>query len=249
MAAAGGGGRGGGGRGGAAPAANVDTSLAGARARRRAATEADQGGGEENFFGPGGTAVLPGSYNVTLIVEGQRYTKPVQVSLDPRSEMTTVQLQAQYTASMAAQAEVDRVNRVIASVDDLARQMTALQANLRAVDSASAPANRRQVLTEVGAALADLKQFRDSVLARPVAGLGYRQYPRLREEAQSVQGMIARPMMQPTAGELLRTSEIKSENDGAQTRMDVIVQTRVAKINQMLAGSPHLITPPARIVP
>lgn len=240
---------GGGGRGGAAPAANADTSLAGARARRRAAAEADQGGGEENFFGPGGTAVLPGSYNVTLIVEGQRYSKPVQVSLDPRSDMTPVQLQAQYTASVAAQAEVDRVNRVIASVDDLARQMTALQANLRVVDSASAPANRRSVLTEVAAALADLKQFRDSVLVRPLPGLGYRQYPRLREEAQSVQGMIARPMMQPTAGELLRTSELKAENDGAQTRMDVIVQTRVAKINQLLSGSPHLITPPARIVP
>ena len=64
-----------------------------------------------------------------------------------------------------------------------------------------------------------------------------------------MQGMIARPMMQPTAGELLRTGEIRSENDAAQTRLDVIVQTKVMKINQLLAGSPHVITPPARIVP
>jgi hypothetical protein len=37
-------------------------------------------------------------------------------------------------------------------------------------------------LTEIDGALRDLRQFRDSVLARPVGGLGYRQYPRLREE-------------------------------------------------------------------
>jgi photosystem II stability/assembly factor-like uncharacterized protein len=254
MDAGSGGGRGGrgGGRGGAAAGgAAGDTSLAALRARRRAAAEqADDGGGEENFFGPGGIAVLPGTYQVTLVVEGQRYTKPVTVSLDPRSDQTAASLNAQYTAAVAAQAEVDRVNRTITALDDLSRQLTALQANLRAVqDTAAGPANRRQVLTEVAGALADLKVFRDSVLARPINGLGYRQYPRLREEAQSVQGMIARPMMGPTAGELLRTGEIKTENDAAQTRLDGIVQNRVLKINEMLKGSSHIITPPPRIIP
>jgi hypothetical protein len=194
--------------------------------------------------------VLPGTYNVTLIVEGQRYTKPVQVSIDPRSEMTTAMLNAQYTASLASQAEVDRVNRVIGALDDLTRQLTALQGNLRAAPAGAAPANRDQALTEIGAAIGDLRHFRDSVLARPLPGLGYRQYPRLREEAQSVAGMISRPMIGgPTAGELLRSGEIKTENDGAQTRLDGIVQNRIAKINQLLSGSPHVITPPARIVP
>jgi hypothetical protein len=62
--------------------------------------------------------------------------------------------------------------------------------------------------------------------------------------------MISRPMIGgPTAGELLRSGEIKTENDGAQTRLDGIVQNRIAKINQLLSGSPHVITPPARIVP
>jgi hypothetical protein len=142
------------------------------------------------------------------------------------------------------------VNRVIGAVDDLVRQMTALQTNLRAAAAGAAPQNRDQALTEIGSALGDLRHFRDSVLARPVNGLGYRQYPRLREEAQSVAGMIARPMLGgPTAGELQRSGELKGENDAAQTRLDGIVQTRVMRINQLLAGSPHLIAPPARIVP
>ena len=79
---------------------------------------------------------------------------------------------------------------------------------------------------------------------RPVAGLGYRQYPRLREEVQTVTGMISRPMMAPTAGELLRSGELRTESEEANTRFDTIMQTRVAKINDLLKGSPHVITPP-----
>jgi hypothetical protein len=88
------------------------------------------------------------------------------------------------------------------------------------------------------------------VLARPLAGLGYRQYPRLREEVQTVSGMVSRPMMPPTAGELLRMGELKVEADQAQARLDGIIQNRVSKINQQLASTPHVITAqPRPIIP
>jgi hypothetical protein len=99
------------------------------------------------------------------------------------------------------------------------------------------------VLADVDSAVRDLRHFRDSVLARPIPGLGYRQYPRLREEVQSVSNMVWRPMMPPTAGEMLRLGELKTETDEAQTRLDSIISGRVAKINQALAGTPHVITP------
>jgi hypothetical protein len=60
--------------------------------------------------------------------------------------------------------------------------------------------------------------------------------------------MVSRPMMPPTEGELLRLSELRVEADQAQARLDGIVQTRIAKINQTLAGTPHVITPPARVI-
>jgi hypothetical protein len=99
------------------------------------------------------------------------------------------------------------------------------------------------VLADVDSALKDLRRFRDSVLARPLAGLGYRQYPRLREEVQSVSNMVSRAMMPPTAGEMLRLGELRTETDQAQARLDAILSSRVAKINQSLAGTPHVITP------
>jgi hypothetical protein len=247
----GGGGRGGG-RGGVAGGGEPDTSLAALRARRRAILrDPDQAGAGVFTPSPGGIAALPGTYTVNLIVEGRTYSKPVQVTLDPRSDMTAQQLQAQYSAAVAANDILERVNRVIATVDNLTQQLTALQATLRGAprDSGNSGANRARALTEVDSALRDLRHFRDSVLARPIAGLGYRQYPRLREEAQNVAGLVGRGLMPPTAGELLRSTELRSEADQAQMRLDGIVNTRVSRINQLLAGSPHVITPPPRIVP
>ena len=241
-----GGGRGGAGAGtAAASGAPPDTSLAAVRARRRAAAD-DPGPSEFEGFGPAGAPfVLPGVYTATLTVEGKKYSTNVTVQLDPRSEMTTAQLVAQHDAARRMDDVASRVNRVITNIDDVSRQMTALQVTLRAASRDSSARNTTQALAEIDGAIKDLKHFRDSVLTRPVAGLGYRQYPRLREEVQTVSGMISRPMMAPTAGELLRSGELRTESDEASARFDSIMQTRVAKINDLLKGSPHVIVPPA----
>ena len=248
---AGGGGGRGGAAAGAAPRARADTSLAALRAERRAADErATVGGGddEESFFrGPAGTAVVPGTYQVTLIVGGKRYTKPVTVRIDPRIEMTPAQVTAQYEASVTLDRLGQRVNRVIADADDILTQLNNLQSTRRR--SPRGP-NTPAVLAQVDSTIKDLRHFRDSVLARPLAGLGYRQYPRLREEVQSVSGSVSRTQWPVTAGEALRSKELGDETDGAQGRLDQIISVRVGKINSMLAGTEHVIAPmPRGVVP
>jgi len=196
-------------------------------------------------------------YSVALSVGGRQFTKTVQVETDPRSDMTPAQIVAQHDAAIQMRDLTTRVNAVITTTDDIVRQLTALQDQLRRApratsdggsrDGAGATASpdsaQRRVLADVDSTLKDLRHFRDSVLARPLQGLGYRQYPRLREEVQTVSGMIWRPMMPPTAGELLRLGELKSEADQAQARLDAIITGRVGRINQALAGTPHVITP------
>jgi hypothetical protein len=256
---AGGGGRGGRGGGGAAGAstegpqggAAPDTSLAGLRARRAAAAanaEEAQPSAEEAGFGGrgggGGLEVLPGTYTVSLSVNGKQLTKPVQVELDPRSDMTPAQLTAQFQTATQLNDLAARVNRVVTGTDDLLGQLTSLQTQLRRAQGSPT------VLANIDTTVKELRHFRDSVLARPLAGLGYRQYPRLREEVQTVSGMVSRPMMPPTQGELLRMGELKTEADQAQARLDAIIQNRVMKINQALTSTPHVITPQQRpIIP
>ena len=55
-------------------------------------------------------------------------------------------------------------------------------------------------------------------------------------------------MRAPTAGELLRAGELRTETDQAQARPDAIVRGRIAKINTMLSGLPRILVPPVRIV-
>jgi photosystem II stability/assembly factor-like uncharacterized protein len=242
---------------GAAAGTPADTSLEALRARRRAATEgAAEGPNEDNpFAGPQAPSVLPGTYTVALAVGGREYKKPVQVEIDPRSDITPAQVIAQHDAAIQLRDLTLRVNQVVATTDDMVRQLTALQDQLRRSSRATdggrdgAPANgpadstQRRVLADVDSTLRDLRHFRDSVLARPLQGLGYRQYPRLREEVQTVSGMVWRPLMPPTAGETLRMGELKTETDAAQARLEAIIAGRVARINQALAGTPHVITP------
>ena len=250
----------GGGRGGraeaaaaaaAAGAAPVDTSLAALRARRRAALSNPDAGAvatdDNPFAQAGGISALPGSYTVTLVADGKRLSKKVEVSLDPRSDMTMAQQLAQFTASLSIQDVATRVNRIITTVDDLTRQMNSLRDQLRRVPRDSATPPITQALAEAEGALTELRVFKDSVLARPIPGLGYRQYPRLREEVQTVSGMVSRPMMPPTAGETLRSTELVTETTQAQARLDGIIERRVVKINDLLKGTPHvLVAPPAR---
>ena len=238
--AAAGGAPGRGARGATPGAPPADTTLQGARERRRAAAAAGNDAGEEdNFFGPVAAAVVPGTYQVALIVNGKRFTKPVTVQNDPRVEMSAAQVTAQYDAAKAVEATQTRVNRVVSGVDDLLRQLTAVQTTLRSTrDDAMAPA-----LTEIEGSMKELRLFRDSVLARPLAGLGYRQYPRLREEVQTISGMISRPQWPITEGEKVRSGELVVETDDAQKRLDTIVRDRIGKVNDLLKGTQHVITP------
>src|SRR4029079_12655599 len=189
------GGRGGGGGAGNAPAgaAPPDTSLAAFRARRAAAAAlsesdqpADEGGGGGGGRGGGGMLeVLPGTYTVALSVNGKQLTKTVQVELDPRSDMTAAQLTAQYEAATQLNDIAVRVGRVVAGTEDLLAQLTSVQDQLRRASRAGgpgAPPPSPKLLGDIGITISELRHFRDSVLVRPLAGLGYRQYPRLRDE-------------------------------------------------------------------
>jgi photosystem II stability/assembly factor-like uncharacterized protein len=223
----------------ATPEPKADTSLAALRERRRAPGADRDGGGEESFFGPAASPVLPGTYQVTMTAGGKRYTKPVEVRNDPRADMSPAQVTAQYDAAQAIEKIQQRVTHVISEADELMRQLAAVQTTLRAAGNA----RDSVVLKEIDGTLQDLRHFRDSVLARPLAGLGYRQYPRLREEVQTISGSISRPQWPVTAGEALRSRELGVETDDAEGRLNAIIRSRVAKINELLGGTPHVIAP------
>ena len=105
--------------------------------------------------------------------------------LDPGVQASAADLDAQLQASFAAQALQARVNAVVERVDTMIGQLSAIDGQL---PRQNPPAYSAQVKQ----ALDTLKKFKDEELVRPIPGLGYRQYPRLREDVQSLSG-LSRP--------------------------------------------------------
>ena len=237
----------------AARAAATDGPTMGGGRGGGSGAAAGMGGGR---FGGGGPLAVAGEYVVHLRVAGKDLTKPLRVDMDPRVQVSAADLQAQLDAGLALRDLTTRVNGIVERTDDLIRQLTALADQLR-----RAPRTAPSVAAEAGAgrggdiqappaaagpaqlvsaALKDLRTLGDTDLARPLQGLNYRQYPRLREEVQSLSGAVTRTAARPTDAQKLRMQELVAETDRVAAALNKIISGPVAEVNKALSGTPHI---------
>jgi hypothetical protein len=118
--------------------------------------------------------------------------------------------------------------------------LTALDTQLAA--RAPAPAVRGQVRQ----AIETLQKFRDEDLARPLPGLGYRQYPRLREDVQSLVSYLGRGVRAPNDGEVARMKDLTAQVDQAVTKVNAIIAKDVAAINEAMKSAPRIAVEPIK---
>jgi photosystem II stability/assembly factor-like uncharacterized protein len=231
-------------------AARVDTLAKGdtrilAEEEQRTRGPAEREDEESRFNRPSAPLAAPGQYTVALVLPNGTLTRPVRVELDPRIQLPDADLRAQLAAGVQARDLESRVNRMVYRTNDLIRQLTALQTQLRQSatldtigDGARSAADAR--LGDVTDAIRKLTLLRDSALARPIAGLGYRQYPRLREEVQSIGRMISGPTSKPTDAQLRRYGELVTETQSVDARLNAIVTNEIARINEAMRRSPRI---------
>ena len=81
------------------------------------------------FFGFGGAspAALPGDYTVKLTVDGQSYTQPLVVKMDPRISTPLVDLQKQFETGMAISRRQKVANEAKHEVDEVRAQIAKLR--------------------------------------------------------------------------------------------------------------------------
>jgi hypothetical protein len=127
----------------------------------------------------------------------------------------------------------------------LLQQLTTLQDRLKrspvrtTTTDGPAPGD---LLNAVNAALDASKKLLEDDLTRPYPSMGYRQYPRLREEIQSLSGSVSRAVARPTDPEALRMKELQQELDEAIGRLNRIQTDQVGKINEMMKAAPFIQT-------
>jgi uncharacterized membrane protein YgcG len=217
----------GGGRGGRAGGAGQNAAGIG---------EEPAAGGGGRFGGGGSPWALPGEYTITLHADGRDQKKTVTVEMDPRVPTTPADLQQQLQAQLTLRDLTSRANTAIDRANSLVAQLTALQERLKR-DKVTGP-----LPAAVDAALASVTKLREDDLTRPYPSMGYRQYPRIREEIQSLSGAIARAPARPTDGEALRMRELDAELDGRVELLNKVQREEIGKINDMMKTMPFIQT-------
>jgi len=220
----------------------------------------DEEPGAGRFGGGGAPFVVPGEYTVRLRAAGKDESKTVRVDIDPRSPVSMADLQAQLEAGLTLRDMTSRVNTLVDRANNLVQQLTALQTRLKQApvrtttvtnqgeghggDGAAAPQApaSRDLQGAVDAALTATKKLLEDDLTRPYPGMGYRQYPRIREEIQSLSGAVTRSVDRPTDPEMLRMKELQQELDDAVARFNRIQTEQVARINEMMKNTPFIST-------
>jgi len=190
--------------------------------------------------GPQGPAVNPGEYTVKVRIGERELTGTCTVQLDPGVQASAADLDAQLQGAFAALALQTRVNGVVERVDSLVAQLTAVDAQL--ARQQPVPAYRGQVTQALG----KVKTFKDDELVRPVAGLGYRQYPRLREDVQSLVGYLNRGFRAPNDGERTRLKDLAGEVTKAESKLNAIIAGEVAGINEAMKSVPRIVVEPIK---
>lgn len=213
---------------------------------QRRAPEGDEEEAFARFGGAGGPYVLPGEYTVTLNVAGRELKRVVTVEMDPRTSVPMSDLTSQLETGLALRDLTDRVGATIERTNDLIQQLTQLTDRVKPGGPDASMPNAKGVYELADTTIGLLTKLRDDEMVRPVAGLGYRQYPRLREEVQSVYGMVTRPPNRPTDGQALRAKELQQEADTVVGSLNRIITDQVGKLNQLLANTPRISGAPIK---
>ena len=251
-----------GGGGGRGPSTGSGQAARGTQPPAGPAGAAQEAPPEEGRGGRGaGPWALPGDYTVTVRAGGISQTKTVTVDVDPRVTTSAADLQAQLDASLALRDLTARANAAVDRANSLATQLTALQERLkrttpRAITSTSdgdgdgnggraqpkGSAASSDLSSAVDAALKAVQTLRDDDLARPYPNMGYRQYPRIREEITSLAGSVSRGFSRPTEGQALRQKELTEELDRAVGALNKIQTDQIGKINELMKSTPFIVT-------
>jgi hypothetical protein len=191
-------------------------------------------------MGSQGPAALPGTYSVNVSAGDKSLSGTVSVALDPGVAASPADLEAQLKAAFEVAALQSRVNTIVMRVDDLLAQLN----GMRTVPGTRMESSASETLRT--AAIARLQAFRDEQLARPIAGLGYRQYPRLREDVQALAGYINRGFRAPNEGEKTRLADLTKQVADTEAAYNALVNTEVARVNEAMKGLPRIAAEPIR---
>ena len=91
---------------------------------------------DEGYGAPHGPLVVPGNYQVKLIVDGNALTQPLKIEMDPRSAITHAELDEQLRLGLEIFGEVRSSRRALAEIGAVKKHLGELKPKLAGKDAA-----------------------------------------------------------------------------------------------------------------
>lgn len=191
---------------------------------------------EEGFsYGGIRPQVAPGTYTAHLDYMGQSLTTEIQVSGDPRIEMSQTDYEAKVDALLHLRDLLSETHEFIDYVSSVIDQTARLKEKLESHNQGDT--------STVESLHKELSSFKDEHLMRPPPSMNYRQRPRLREEIRSLMRAIDNTTNPPTIPQLERIESLKAELIQHQKTMETM-EVQVKKINTSHSSIPQIILNP-----
>ena len=171
-----------------------------------------------------GPIVLPGHYQARVTADGQVQTVPIEIKADPRSRVTTADLQAQYALARRINGRVNDANEAVLRLRHIKRQ---LEERVKATPDLKAPADTLAAqLTDIEG---EIYQHRNRSSQDPL------NYPiRLNNKLAALQGVVEAGDGAPTAQSVAVFDDLSGRLDVQLKRVDAAVAKEVAAFNATL---------------
>ncbi len=94
--------------------------------------------------------VMPGKYTVVLVVNGQKFTQPLTVEMDPRVKTSIADLQKQFDLSNEVYQDLMTLQPVVDRADAIREQLKAMQARASTADKTKIEAASKELAAVAG---------------------------------------------------------------------------------------------------
>jgi len=125
-----------------------------------------EGEGDEGFGAPRGPRAIPGTYRLKLTVDGTTLTQPLKLEMDPRSQITSAELNDQLRVGLQIFAEVRASRKALAEIAAVKKHLTEIE-----TQSLKHHGELLAQLTEVNAMIKQIERPEKPQLPGTIAGL------------------------------------------------------------------------------
>ncbi len=94
--------------------------------------EGDDGDDDEDWGSPRGPRVAPGNYSLKLTVDGESFTQPLTITMDPRSAATPDVLAQQQKLGLEIYTEALQTRKALSEMDAVTKKLSTLKPQLQA---------------------------------------------------------------------------------------------------------------------